>query len=581
MQVVQLAGSGRKMRVTKQSLLYRRNGVFYLRQSFGKTELRLSLRTCSRPEAQARYFVIQSFLSYLALQAMNAQSSITPDQIKTLAHQFFQERFVSKMRTDFDVLSDKGNIDEAVIDAGFEIISDREEKQLGHIPPLFTDYISRWQAGFPQPASLDHHKSDIHELLYRAELEVLQLFIRRLKQGYSGLTIEDPYFKEMECLVNQPINLLRQQMAKGAQLESKTLAVAINDYLTTKTDQESKTVTSYRDSFNVMLDILPDQIKLATIDEDLAEDLLKRVRERPANFTKLHKANKDLSKAKKLSETTLTRHWGLYKNFFEWCVKKRFISHNPLALIKGPNKKASKSDRNPFSHDELVKIFSSPIYTGFKSRKRRGGAGNLICKDVNYWCPLIAYYTGCRPEEILALRLKDVKHEYGIMFLDVVWDVEAGKRLKTESSIRCVPVHNDLLRLGFDKYVEIMRSQGHADLFPDATPSTASGKRSDIYSKRSNYYLRQIGVKTDRNAFYSFRHTFTQALAEGRVSGPLMSQLAGHNTGSITTDVYGGRISITALHEELHKARFQVCVPDLIEERTTGKDLKTISPDIR
>lgn len=59
---------------------------------------------------------------------------------------------------------------------------------------------------------------------------------------------------------------------------------------------------------------------------------------------------------------------------------------------------------------------------------------------------------GLRQNEVCQLRTCDVKDEHGILFFDVTEKL----KVKTEASIRPVPVHSELIRCGFRQHVEAL-----------------------------------------------------------------------------------------------------------------------------
>src|SRR5207249_331618 len=95
--------------------------------------------------------------------------------------------------------------------------------------------------------------------------------------------------------------------------------------------------------------------------------------------------------------------------------------------------------RLPYSPADLERIFAV---------ERKGAA--------NYWLPYLALYTGARLEELAQLRVVDVKIEDGIAYLDI--HGLDGRRVKTRSPERKVPLHPELLRIGLLRYVEEQRA---------------------------------------------------------------------------------------------------------------------------
>ena len=65
---------------------------------------------------------------------------------------------------------------------------------------------------------------------------------------------------------------------------------------------------------------------------------------------------------------------------------------------------------------------------------------------------LIGVLSGARLDKIAQLRVKDLKQdeETGIWFFDIGTD--GGRSIKTTSSRRQVPVHQDLIRLGLIRH---------------------------------------------------------------------------------------------------------------------------------
>jgi integrase len=87
------------------------------------------------------------------------------------------------------------------------------------------------------------------------------------------------------------------------------------------------------------------------------------------------------------------------------------------------------------------------------------------------WLPLVALFTGARQAEIAGLQTSSVQHEADTPLLFIVADRKAGKRLKTKVSARVIPMHPQLVKLGFLGYVEARAREGEpAWLFPTVAP---------------------------------------------------------------------------------------------------------------
>ena len=108
-------------------------------------------------------------------------------------------------------------------------------------------------------------------------------------------------------------------------------------------------------------------------------------------------------------------------------------------------------------------------------------------------------------------------------------DPEQGRRLKTAGSARVVPVHPELVRIGFLRFVEQTNSQGgtSARLFPLLTPGPRGGF-GEAWSKWFGRYIRDLGITSRASVFHSFRHGFKDALRAAEVSEDVNDALTGH-----------------------------------------------------
>src|SRR5262245_41126480 len=102
---------------------------------------------------------------------------------------------------------------------------------------------------------------------------------------------------------------------------------------------------------------------------------------------------------------------------------------------------------------ELNMLFASPVFaTGKRPAPGRGEAA--------FWLPLLGLYPGARRGELAALTVKDTLKMEGVFAFTFLEERAAGKRLKTRTSARTVPVHPQLVRLGWLNYVEAIRRDG-------------------------------------------------------------------------------------------------------------------------
>jgi len=224
---------------------------------------------------------------------------------------------------------------------------------------------------------------------------------------------------------------------------------------------------------------------------------------------------------------------------FNYACDNDIMPVNPAAKIRVTDKRRAKDKRREFDTSALNAIFTSPVYT--EGYRPVAGAG-----EAAYWLPLLALFTGARIEELAQLRPEDVYEEsYAdgqgaecrAWVLRITGNLSEGQEIKTESSERRVPLHSELLRLGFVEFA--LAAKGQARIF-DKLRSDADGKESGNYSKWFSRYLRgQCKVTDERMVFHSFRHTFKHLARLAGVPTEVHNALTGHVTGDVA-DNYGG-----------------------------------------
>lgn len=160
----------------------------------------------------------------------------------------------------------------------------------------------------------------------------------------------------------------------------------------------------------------------------------------------------------------------------EWAPKIPNTKALDFSAVKlGKHKKVSKKTaRPPWTPEHMICLFSAPIWTGGGGQLRRldSAAGNNVWHDAAYWLPLLLYYTHAALNEIAGLRADEVHLDDAIPHI-VIQDndvraednVDGGE--KNEDRGRLIPLHPELLRLGFLDYVKAIRAEGHRELFPE------------------------------------------------------------------------------------------------------------------
>jgi integrase len=274
--------------------------------------------------------------------------------------------------------------------------------------------------------------------------------------------------------------------------------------------------------------------------------------------------------AKARGETRLisTANLNAYVNRFggvmNWAINEGYLDRDPLKGLKLPDPVKKRDKRNPFSPEQLRRIFDAPIYTGCRD-DANGYAihGDQRPRRARFWVPLIALFSGLRLNEICQLEVSDVREIDGIACFNVTSGVSLTgdeKRVKTSASERVVPVHDELIRCGFLAFAASQRLCGETNLFPEL-PFGHLGYRSTAISRWFTRFLENAGAAAPLTCFHSFRHNFRDGLREAKIDRDVALLLGGWTTdgkGTAVADNYGSGYHPRVLAEALNAVRFPV-----------------------
>lgn len=283
---------------------------------------------------------------------------------------------------------------------------------------------------------------------------------------------------------------------------------------------------------------------------------------------------KTLQKNKCLNPATIQKHIAALSALVTFANDKVFdISiANPFPRMKPSLPANRKNSRRPWTSGELTTLFHSPVFVGCLSTAKLGLPGDTMIWDHHYWLPLLGIFTGARLGELVQLQVSDFRREGDFWVLDML-DLDDGdddddsegsasksqkleKRFKSASSRRLVPVHEQLLRLGFQEYVDKQRRSNEALLFPRLHRSHTSEKAAKGFSKWFGKYRRTaVGVKGRGTNFHSFRHGFKDRLREVTQSDEIRNRLCGHSAKTVG-ETYGQGDSLRTLSDVVNKVAY-------------------------
>ncbi len=315
---------------------------------------------------------------------------------------------------------------------------------------------------------------------------------------------------------------------------STPLGVAIDDFIAEHSRQwTDKTIGQNRAYINILVEYFgPDRL-LATITKQDASEVKKVLQALPASRnTKPKLKAMPLMQVirepghKRIAAKTINSHIQMFKMFFDWAERHGHAPHTLFEGMKVRKDKASESERKPFTPDQ-----ARLIYTELTENP-----SGLVRKDSHKWGMLLGMFTGARLNEICQLDIVDVKQDGDTWFLNITDEGDDTKSVKSKAGRRKVPLHSELIRLGFLDFVESRRNGTR--LFPDYSYSANGGYGRNLGRWCNESFLPKLRIKQPGLVFHSLRHTVVTRLGQANVPEPIIQCIVGHARSGVTQEVY-------------------------------------------
>ncbi|MDW9362495.1 tyrosine-type recombinase/integrase [Sinorhizobium meliloti] len=387
---------------------------------------------------------------------------------------------------------------------------------------------------------LSPERGDLARRMMRAEIEALERTLERDTGDYSG-TPKDP-------IVKPATGKARETAAPGESIMEVFAIYERENPNNVKPD----TLAQARRDIGTFVDYVGSTYPVHRIDKKAVREWKALLMKYPVKATEtkafeglkiahIVKHNERIGKPT-ISTNTVNRYLSGLGAFCGWLVAHGYLDSNPVTDMF----LAKKKDKVvfPFKVDQMNALFKSPFFTGCQgdeSPRLWSKSGNVHIRDHRYWVPLVMLYSGARPGEIAQLAVSDVRQEHGywVMHITDEGDGDDDKSVKNEKSMRLVPVHKELVKLGFLDYHADMKEAGEDRLFPLAERNSRGQMIAD-FSRDFGRYLTKIGLKNGRGlSLYSFRHGVFDAYRRAGYLDEQFNFMLGHASGNKVTGGYG------------------------------------------
>ncbi len=244
---------------------------------------------------------------------------------------------------------------------------------------------------------------------------------------------------------------------------------------------------------------------------------------------------------KRISRARLTNGWhGSLHGFLAWARKKACDTIPAYSFELVGKENPEQEERDAWREEEILKLFSLPLFVGCQSTTRHWMPGGLFVQSHLYWTYLLIFFTGMRPSEIGKIPAdKLVEHE-GIWYFDLRKKNELGEplrvALKARYSYRLVPVPRLLIDLGLVERRDAVMALGHEKLFPEWKLYIHSSGREmwgHEFSKSWQYIKKVFGFERDGLTIYGGRHTRATWYDEAGIPERIRIRVMGHAPSSV------------------------------------------------
>jgi hypothetical protein len=554
--------------VSGNNHLFRREGVYYYRRrvpaqlikSIGSKVIQFSLGTTSFKEAKklrtakdlewdVRFETCMKSLASSDTGSVASSSSakappLSEAEMVRLVHEYV-ERMDERSRKRFandPPPNEQEKLDmwkEAKLDA--QIARDRDHPQADQlIYSAGKEILAAAGKSIDDPAL---PSAAFAEFVRRGLLELDRRWLARLEDDHR------------QTFFDQLFNPARPPQVGFGELADQFLQLTEEEAAANRTSP--KWVDKQTANVALIREIIGDNTPVHTVDYDTCLRVRTMLARIPANRTKIYNGvsveqaiqRAAIEDRPLLSPVTQQQYLAALREVLDLAAKKRLISVNPaegLRPIKRDTIPAGEK-RRPFTLEQIKQFFASKFYADCAQHPVPFAHDK---SGWRFWLPLICLFMGMRPNEAAQMLTHDLRcTDHKIWYLDIVATsdedaddlVPAHKTLKTSSSRRKIPVHPELISVGFLKFVEMRTKSGDARLFPDLKPDKYLNHASYALKRFRDTYLPKAIKLEPRQSFYSFRHSWRDALRRIDAHPATLQALGGWTQGKVISDDYGDK----------------------------------------
>lgn len=275
-------------------------------------------------------------------------------------------------------------------------------------------------------------KEEVLNTSHSEEHQGMTIAARFLQSEGLSFNTQSDNFKKAGYFFSKAINELAQERLREWQgksvpnltvvnqkaLKQVSIKMLCDEYITDPGKKLSQsTQNNYRIIFRALYEIVGEHAPVQSITRQHCREIQRLIIDLPTNTTK-RVGKSPLKKAGILAQkngwqlmapATVNMYLHKLHALLEFAVREEYLDKNPARNLTIPDKVKKKDKRDPFSNEQLQKIFNAPLYTGcVNDNAGYNKPGPHRPRNTRFWIPLIGLWTGMRMNEICQLRTKDI-----------------------------------------------------------------------------------------------------------------------------------------------------------------------------
>ena len=529
-----------------------------LAERLGTPELQRSLGTKDAGEARRKCLAATTWFRNL-VDDLRADITITRADFEQIAQRYFASR---QREVDRREIRDDGRGEEQLL-IHLELTRQRIAKldyelQLNQFSPTTVALGDRLARGLGVVAEqLDESLTSLSgQLAARADRQQLRYLVNQLTTPHALFVPDDAVFARdahRPPLVSAPQEDFNLKPAQGPSLRE-----AAGQFVALKVDLDRgpSHVAELERVMGWLQEVFDPSREISTISR--AE--LREFRNDLGRLSLGHRGQRLPFKerltdvrSERLKSQTTQRYWRSVQMLCSWVHDEFGIPDLTVGLRLEARTGDDVATPEAFSVEEVRSLLTSPLFIGSGGPRHWSEPGDYVVRGGHWWAGVLALFTGMRAGELNQLLPSDFHFDEAIPYFKISNVDGTGavtKKVKNKSSIRDVPIHPDLLKLGLREFVRRRQKAYPGDRVFREFQLGSAGRSGEGLTRFWAKYFVPIGLKKPGRATHVFRHTAIAAMRLGGAREEDIQAVVGHRRNTVTAG-YGGAYPLSRKAETI------------------------------